>query len=135
MPQAIELNEGADGWHWLDQLLNRSVLALELLTRQPVEACIALAPTQTRPPGCTRGDYHARMVLTLEERSTISEKLLTAVRQAAGERLMYSEICSRAGVEFTQTTRRILQLHIDARQIETEGRGRAAVYWAKRGKP
>lgn len=129
----ISLGEGCFEWR-TDLLPARSVLALEL-QRQP-----------TFRAGMTNREYR----LTPEERAVridrldaarcaptsrlgvTQAKLLNVLRLATrnGQRLSYSEICERAGLQPGGATHRVLVQLFKRKLIEREGQNRGAVYWA-----
>lgn len=77
--------------------------------------------------------YRKRRDLSQEEKEAVSSAQLKVIEEADG-RLSFAEICTRAKCEFNQSTRRILQEHIEAKEVEMAGHGRAARYWARRAR-
>lgn len=128
------LGEGCFEWR-TELLLPRSVLALEML-RQP-----------TFRTGMTDREYR----LTPAERTVridrldaarceptnalgvTQNKLLSVLRLATrnGQRLSYSEICERAGLQPSGSTHRVLGELLKLKLIERAGQNRGAVYWAE----
>jgi hypothetical protein len=104
-----------------------SVLALEL-GRMPTMN-IVHQPRET--DGYRNRTMHA---LTQREREEVGKRQLDALRGVQEERLSFAEICARARCDFNQTTRHILQGHIDAGLVESCGHGRSTKYWARRGR-
>ncbi len=125
MAQAIELIDGKYQWR-CDTGPGFSVLLLEL-SRMPVFRMFSVTHIPTV-------GYRKRHAMSPIERQEIAARQIEVLRTACEERLSFAEICARAGCEFNQTTRQILQEHIDARSVETCGRGRAARYWARKGR-
>lgn len=127
---------GESCFEWRTDLLPaRSVLALEL-QRQP-----------TFRAGMTNREYR----LTPAERTVridrldaarcepttalgvTQKKLLNVLRLATrnGQRLSYSEICERAGLQPSGSTHRVLGQLFKLNLVEREGQNRGAVYWAE----